>query len=300
MRLKRIMFVEHSKNCIIKKLPATILISSLFLFFSCSKKDFKVEPTDNISTGAQTNSGVSSVISPSTIEEAKTAHIAKRQITQKSKFSLLAQGIVDDIKEIKTIKKNGLPFFYIINSKDNKGWVILSADLNYKPVLAFGERGNFDTSSLTNGAAQWFNTHYNNIKHIRDKTKSLPDSAAKRKNREAWEGIAEEYRNSELQQQVKSLSSESSPSGAVTPNVLQPPPPPPTDDPGTQYVYTTVNSSEVLSTTTIGPLCATEWDQYPPYNMYCPTGNFGGHKLTGMRSNGNSTNNVFLAISIQL
>jgi hypothetical protein len=54
-----------------KKLSITLVFSSLFLFYSCPKKDFKVEPTHNVSTSEQINSGVSSVVSPDTIEGLK-------------------------------------------------------------------------------------------------------------------------------------------------------------------------------------------------------------------------------------
>ncbi len=258
-----------------------LLFTTSLLYFSCSKKDFKVESENNVSTSAQTGSSILSIVSPSTIALAKRASIAKRKITSGSKISQLASGFVEDIKDITTIKRNGQPFFYILNSKNGNGWVILSADLNYKPVLAFGEKGNFDTSNLNTGAALWLGTHYKNIRYIRDNIKSLGDSVSKKRNQEAWKGLATEYNISDLEQQIKSLPLQKTATGFINPNVVQPPPPPPTDDPGTQYVYTTVNSSEALSTKTVGPLCATEWSQNDPYNMLCPSGNYNGHAPTG-------------------
>lgn len=264
-----------------KKLLITLLIGTTTLFYSCSKKDFKVKPENNVSTKAQIKSPISSIVSPATIALAKTASISKRQIGANTKLSSLASGLVEEIKEIKTFSRNGQPFFYIINSMNNEGWVILSADLNYKPVLAFGENGNFDTSNLSAGAALWFETHYKNIRYIRDNIKSRGDSTSKRMNEEAWAGLAKTYNIAGLQQQIDSLPLQKTSTGTVTPNIQQPPPPPPTDDPGTQYVYTTVNSSEVISDVTVGPLCASEWNQGYPYNMFCPSGNFSGYAPTG-------------------
>ena len=114
----------------------TLLITTICLIYSCSKLELKMDSNIDKSPSAIISSN-SSIVEPGTIDLIKKADLSISQSFTGNKSKSLASGIVEEVKEIKSYIRNGLPFFYVINSMDNNGWVILSADLNYSPVLAF-------------------------------------------------------------------------------------------------------------------------------------------------------------------
>lgn len=62
------------------------------------------------------------------------------------------------------------PSYYIINYKDNSGFVIIAGDKRAIPVLAFSTEGNFDLSQneLPGGLVEWMANTNEYIKDIRD------------------------------------------------------------------------------------------------------------------------------------
>lgn len=114
-----------------------------------------------------------SKIDTSTIVDAKKAeHIAKH--FQKQQNLTRVTGHKKKIKEIQTLKdENGKDLLYIVNYKDNQGFVIISAVQDYEPILAFENYGNFrleDTEQ--SGVSLWLDQQKKTIKSV----SQLPDS----------------------------------------------------------------------------------------------------------------------------
>ena len=69
----------------------------------------------------------------------------------------------DNIREVQTIENdNGIPIMYALNIGENNGYVVLSAALIEKPILAYGHEGKFDFATIGdyNGVADWALTKY--------------------------------------------------------------------------------------------------------------------------------------------
>lgn len=79
-----------------------------------------------------------------------------------------------EIKAIEALKdEKGKELLYIVNYKDNQGFVIISATQNYMPILAHGDYGNFKLEEIKEtGAALWLNQQ----KRIIESVNELPDS----------------------------------------------------------------------------------------------------------------------------
>ncbi|WP_455670197.1 C10 family peptidase [Phocaeicola faecalis] len=78
--------------------------------------------------------------------------------------------------------ENGTPLFYIVNYKDRKGFIIISATKDYTPILAFSETGNFDITHINEtGVSVWLKEQKVSIASA----EQLPDSI-KMKYRAMW------------------------------------------------------------------------------------------------------------------
>lgn len=76
---------------------------------------------------------------------------------------------------------------YVVNYKDNQGYLILSANKDYQPILAFNETGNFHVNQAeNNGSFWWMQEQIHRINN----TCLLPDSVRSHNNR-AWNRFAE-------------------------------------------------------------------------------------------------------------
>lgn len=110
------------------------------------------------------------------------------------------------IKEIIPIKDSqGTVIIYIVNYKDNKGYIILSGDNDYQPVLAYNEMGNFNLEEAEhNGVSVWLHKQQNAIQNV----KLLSDSI-RLKNRMAWNKYSEKKVPLSLISKVKTRNSDS-------------------------------------------------------------------------------------------
>jgi hypothetical protein len=153
------------------------------------------------------------------------------------------------IKNAVTIDKNGTPYFHIINA--NKGFVIVSPDSNYVPILAYDSLGNFSyaTQDLNPGLIMWFNKHAYELDYVRSHHDKLMDSIAK-VNRLLWIAFGSVANNN--------LNIVKQQNGAI-PNVTPP------------VLIGTQPAPAIISRSTVGPLCPTFWGQDYPFNYYCPT-----------------------------
>ena len=66
------------------------------------------------------------------------------------------------IQEVQTIE-NGNSSMHIVNFNNHEGFVIVGNSRKYYPILAFSEKGSFDTKSINNGINGWINEQFDNI-----------------------------------------------------------------------------------------------------------------------------------------
>ncbi|HCO66516.1 MAG TPA: hypothetical protein DIT04_01995, partial [Dysgonomonas sp.] len=74
-----------------------------------------------------------------------------------------------DESSIKSIGTDTKPSYYIINYKDNAGWVIIAADKRVNPIMAYSTEGNFDIDAkeLPGGLLEWLENSDTYVKKIR-------------------------------------------------------------------------------------------------------------------------------------
>ncbi|MDE6048544.1 MAG: C10 family peptidase [Paramuribaculum sp.] len=78
-----------------------------------------------------------------------------------------------DIAEIKTISDiNGKELMHVVNFADNKGFVIVSAEKGYYPIIAQSDEGNFNADNTDSPAYMWLMSQKYNVA----KCTELPDS----------------------------------------------------------------------------------------------------------------------------
>ncbi|MBL7812086.1 MAG: C10 family peptidase [Bacteroidetes bacterium] len=66
---------------------------------------------------------------------------------------------------------NNLPAFHVFNFGDEKGWLILSADVRMQPILAYNTSGSFETSDdIPSGLGDWLDITIGLIEGLRDST----------------------------------------------------------------------------------------------------------------------------------
>lgn len=104
----------------------------------------------------------------SVVDEALASKVAERFIFSSNR----SRAYKSRIKEVKAIKDcHGKNMMYIVNYCDEKGFVIISADKDYWPILAFSETGNFAMSN-DNGSALWIESQIDAMSNVA----TLPDS----------------------------------------------------------------------------------------------------------------------------
>ena len=235
-----------------------ILIPSLILFLYSCKKDLILKNTALSYTSDLyfkiSNTGV-------TLFDAK--EFARNFLQGKNSNELVI------IKEAETITQNGIPYFHIINA--NKGFVIVSPDSLYVPVLAYDSINNFSFSpkNLNPGLITWLNKHAYELDYVRNNKNYFLDSIA-RQNKLLWafQAIAS---NNKLNKTIPNFLNKNKNNGN-----------------GQNEFISDVPISHVpvswSTNSTVKPLCQTLWGQTYPFNYFCPSGsgpNLGGHTLAG-------------------
>ncbi len=250
----------------VKILP-TLLFILLVMLYSCGKVITEKPTTVQTTT-------IDIVSSSNSIPLSKAIGIAIKFLQSKNPNTTVT------IKNSQTIIKNGIPYFHIINA--NKGFVVLSPDSAYSPLLAYDNTGNFSfaQNDLNAGLVRWINKHAHELDYIRNNKNSYTDSIVK-KNKILWKTFGNidftvsNSSNSTIKPRNLSISKPN-----PTPFCIGcgcggclPGDPPTLISSVPAYNYT--NSIVV-------PFCGTFWNQGYPYNQYCPAGSFsGGHVPTG-------------------
>lgn len=92
--------------------------------------------------------------------------------------------LIDEIIPVKN--EEGDVLMYVVNYAESTGYVILSGSNEYQPVLAYSERGHFDTNK-DDGTALWRKEQEGLIENV----ELLPDTV-RWKNRKAWNRFFDE------------------------------------------------------------------------------------------------------------
>ncbi|WP_372474486.1 C10 family peptidase [Capnocytophaga sp. ARDL2] len=134
----------------------------LISLFSCQNEfslDAKSSETENLETA------VSTVV---TIDQAKKSAVnfLNRKTNQAKGLPVFS---VNEIEEVQTIENDrGVPIMYAINLANNKGFVVLSASIFEKPILAYSNFGKFDFENIEEygGVVDWAYTKYLKIDNL--------------------------------------------------------------------------------------------------------------------------------------
>ncbi len=153
-----------------------------------------------------------------------------------------------DVDKKETIvDENKTPLFHVLNYAKG-GFIIISADLRTIPVLAFADKGSFETKEIPDGVRQWFDESKDKIKVIKKDNKDADPVIVK-----AWK----EYLKEELNLPTKK-------GGRVS-------------NTNCYEWYTTGQFMCHTSTNTYGPFVNTNWGQggySTGYLNACPNANF--------------------------
>jgi hypothetical protein len=202
------------------------------------------------------------ILNPTSIPLSAATEIARRFLQSKNTTGTTI------IKNAQTITKKGIPYFHIINA--NKGFVILSSDSLFRPILAYDSINNFSFADkdLNPGLILWLNKQAHKLDFIRN-NKSISLDSTSAINKFLWRVLG----GSIAKGKDKVPNSGNIINQTSRPNPLQLPP-------------TLISSVPVyfMTNSTVGPLCTTNWNQNYPFNQNCPTGTGGvttGNIYTG-------------------
>jgi len=138
------------------------------------------------------------------------------------------------------LSDKGIIDFYIINFKEEKGFIIISADNRVMPILAFSNNGNFELDEKESGVQLWIASNKQFVKGIR-KGEIIPD-----------ENIAELWNIIDAR---------------IEP--IEPGEPGEHGEHG-EPIGGDSNPPTIISTVTKGPLLNTTWGQGGIFNDLCP------------------------------
>ena len=225
-----------------KKQILLILMSApLLLLHSCSK----IAPENHAIVETTTNN---LILDSNTIVLSDAIKIASAFLQEISHSSSAIT-----IKSALTITKNGKPYLHVVNTNNNAGFVILSADSIYTPILAYNTNGNFnlDKKDINGGLAKWVNAHGKSLDYVRaNKSPYLDSIAFTNKNR--WRELGYKYN--------LSTSKINSTQQGIRPHTMSVP------------VQTTWDLISIVTSylPPIGPLTKVNYNQVWPYNDDCP------------------------------
>jgi len=112
-------------------------ILATYLLFGCEKNDFF---TKNDNTNI--------------VNKEYASEIAEH-LSLPNEINLKSSGLKRKIQNIDVVYKEQIPLYYIINYKDNGGFVVLSADKRCMPILAYSDKGFFNKENISGGLRDW-------------------------------------------------------------------------------------------------------------------------------------------------
>lgn len=96
-------------------------------------------------------------------QQAKNAAINFIKNNKKTQAKGIPSINEDNLEEIQTLEnENGQPVLYVLNVKENNGFIVMSASTLERPVLAYSDKGNFDLATIEEyqGVDDWLLTKY--------------------------------------------------------------------------------------------------------------------------------------------
>lgn len=153
-----------------RKFKSIILVCSAvaILFTSCSKVTEVKQPQSSFQTSTiDFKNDATSV----TLSQARG--LAQDFLQSKSPNSTIT------INNSETVVKAGKAYFHIINT--NKGFVIVSSDSLYVPIIAFDTANHFsfDDKFMNAGLSLWMNKHAHQLDYVRNTISPYSDSIGK-------------------------------------------------------------------------------------------------------------------------
>lgn len=98
------------------------------------------------------------------------------------------------IEAEETVADNGNPYFHVFNFKEKGGFVIVSAEKNEHPILAYSEKGEFIRKNAPYGIVYWIETTKESIDQIRQ-----GKFDTKKQTTAEWAQIGRDYKIARLQ-----------------------------------------------------------------------------------------------------
>ena len=135
--------------------------------------------------------------------------------------------------------KNADTLFFIINYRDNNGWKIISSDKRTPPIIAESSRGRFSLEGVNTGFFIWMDAIVGDMSII----KQLPD-----------DGLS--FSQEEINEHKAFWSGE-----PMRPHE------PIAEEPDGHWEVRVQTETEVYDSL---PHIAPKWDQWSPYNVFCP------------------------------
>jgi hypothetical protein len=213
-------------------------VTLILLFaFGCSEMDFdgdySVNQNQKIESNPKFNVSLSSVQ-------------AFVEILNKDVDGILRK----EVETIQPIDYLGDTLLYLVNYKEDKGWVVISGDKRTTAILAYSDKGSLNLNTLKNqpGPLVWADDMAESIYALKKRSVSDADTTSADYN--LWSKI-EAYTND---LPVKSMYA---------------PPGPPTLNPEGHWELVGITSEEI-SPTQVGPLLQTKWGQNFPWNACVP------------------------------
>jgi hypothetical protein len=213
-------------------------IAATLLILGCNKQNMQQPPTKQLTT---TTANLKTDATAVLLTDAEV--VAQKFLQFKNPSTNIT------IKTAETVTKDGLPYLHIINA--SKGFVMLSADSIYPPLLAYDSLNNFDKGSINAGLAAWFNKHGEEMDFVRNTKNAYTDSIAQ-VNKTLWKAMGQAIVG---KQDAKT-------------NVVALPGDPPTLI-NTVPAYLTTNA-------VVPPLLHSHFTQGLGYNQNCPPGSYQG------------------------
>jgi len=105
------------------------------------------------------------------IDKNSALQIAKNYYCEQTNMSVF------NLKFEKTLEKkvDNEIFYYIFNVKDNKGFIIVSAEDKYFPIIGYSEKGSFITENQPSNIKYWMNQYVDQINYLRNNNYDVSD-----------------------------------------------------------------------------------------------------------------------------
>ena len=98
-----------------------------------------------------------------------------------------------EFESILSESKNGEVFYYIFNIKDNKGFVIVSAEDYYYPIIGYSDEGTYIQTDMPYNIRGWMNHYINDINYVRENSINQSNDIELQ-----WESYDQEFEEFEI------------------------------------------------------------------------------------------------------